>query len=212
MAMSGPDPVGSGLIASLARPGGNITGLAGQTDEFPSNHLELLREIMPGLTDVMVLYNPAGVLRPEASLAAIATSLGLRLHGIAITRAEELEPTFSKAASPANWAVVTLADPVVIARLRVLIAALALKHRLPSAHNFRIGAEAGGLFSYGVNLDDMARRSAYFVDKILKGTKTTDLPVEQATKFELIVNQRVARELGIIIPQQVLVRADEVIE
>ncbi|HJQ57456.1 MAG TPA: ABC transporter substrate-binding protein [Vineibacter sp.] len=213
MAMSGPDPVGNQLIASFARPGGNVTGLHGQTDELPTKQLELLREVVPGLTDVLVLYNPHSAMGPDqTTLAAAAPSLGLRLHPVGVTLVGDLDQAFARAAVSGTWGVIALTDAAVIDRLRAPIAALALKHRLPSVQSFRAGVEVGGLMCYGIDLYDMHRRSAVFVDKILKGAKPADLPVEQPTKFEMVINLKTARALGITLPQSVLQRADEVIE
>ena len=212
MAMSGPDPVGSGLIDSLARPGGNVTGFTGQTDDAPPKQLELLREIVPGLSDVLVLFNPEGSTMPGPALAAVASVLGLHLHQARVTRADDLPPIFAQATATGTWAAIMLADPGVVDRVREPIVALARKHRMPTAFTFRNGPEAGGLLSFGIDLLDMHRRSAIFVDRILKGARPADLPVERPTKFELVINQGAARELGITVPQAVLLRADAVLE
>ena len=212
MAMAGPDPVGGGLIASLARPGANVTGFSGQTDEVQPKQLELLREIVPGLTDVLVLYNPESYKPPDPTLAAASAALGLRLHLGPVARPEDLTSAFARTTSPGTWAAIAFPDPAVIDRIRGPIAALAQKHRVPSAHGFRSGADAGGLLSFGIDLIDMHRRAAVYVDKILKGARPADLPVERPVKFELIVNLKTARTMGLTIPPSVLVRADEVIE
>ena len=212
MAMSGPDPVGAGLIASLARPGGNVTGFTGQTDEAPAKQLDLLREIVPSVTDILVVYNPAGSTRPDAALAAAALTLGLRLHLASTTRAEDLPAHFARITDSARWGVIVLADPAVIDRVREQIVAQARRRQVPTGFSFRNGVEAGGLFSFGIDLIDMHRRSAGFVDRILRGARPAELPVEQSSKFELVVSQKAARELGITVPVSVLARADEVVD
>jgi putative tryptophan/tyrosine transport system substrate-binding protein len=212
MAMSGPDPVGDGLVKSLARPGGNVTGMTGQVDETPVKQLELLRELAPGLGGVLVLFNPEVANRPGAALAAAAAQLGLRLHPVEITRADQIDAAFSSLDAGGAWGVLAYADAAVLDRIRARIAALALQHRSPSAHSFRMGVEAGGLFSYSVDLMEMHRRSAVFVDRILKGANPAELPIERPTKFEMVVNLRTARALGLEVPQSILLRADEVIE
>jgi putative ABC transport system substrate-binding protein len=212
MAMSGPDPVGSGLIGSLARPGENVTGLTGQTDELPIKQLELLREMLPRLRDVLVLSNPQGSTRPNRPLSDAASMLGLRLHTFDLARPEDLEQAFARPDLSDGWAAIALADPAIIDRLRAPMAALALRHRLPLVQSFRAGVEAGGLLCYGIDLADMHRRSAFFVDKILKGARPADIPVERPTKFELVINLKTARLLGVAIPTPILQRADDVIE
>jgi putative ABC transport system substrate-binding protein len=212
MAMSGPDPVGAGLIASLARPGGNVTGLTGQTDELAVKQLELLRELTPRLSDLLVLFNPRGSTLPDGKLRATASALRLSMHNAAISSAGDLTPAFARVAPERSWAVVALADPAVIDRLRSLIAERALQHRLPSSSSFRAGATAGQLLSYGIDLADMHRQSASFVVKILKGALPADLPTERPTKFELVLNLKTARAIGLAVPSAILARADEVIE
>ncbi len=212
MAMSGPDPVGLGLVASITRPGANVTGFTGLTDELPVKQLELLREIVPGLTDVLVLYNPNGSTKPAHTLTIAAASLGLRLHPVAVTALQDIDNAFAGTATPGRFGVIVLADPIIMDRSRGSIAERAVRHRLPLAASFRFGAEAGALLSYAENLADMHRRSASFVDKILRGAKPADLPIEQPTKFELLVNLKTARVLGIELPTSIMARADEVIE
>jgi putative ABC transport system substrate-binding protein len=171
-----------------------------------------LREIVPGLSVVAVLYNKQGTTTPGATIARAATALGLRLHPVGVAVPADLDDAVASAAAAGASGMIVLADPVIMDRRRQRIAELALRHRLPSVSAFRIHAEAGGLASYAEDLVDMHRRSAVFVDKILKGGKPADLPVEQPTKFELVINLRTARALGIEIPPSVLARADAVIE
>jgi putative ABC transport system substrate-binding protein len=207
------DAVGAGLVASLARPGGNVTGFSGQSEELYGKQLEFLRELTPGLSEVAVLYNSATT--ESATLARLATTgaaLGLKLRPIGIGSAQDLEAMFARAGGARSQAMLVIPDPTAFTGMRDRIAALALRHRLPSVYAFRFYTEAGGLLSYYWDLVDTHRRSAAFVDKILKGAKPADLPVEQPTKFELVVNLKTAKALGITIPQSVLIRADEVIE
>jgi putative ABC transport system substrate-binding protein len=151
-------------------------------------------------------------LRPDAALSAAAAAVGLRLRPVAVARSEELDQALAKAAPLEGRAVIVLPDPAVIDRLNVRIAALATQHRMPSVQSFRASVEAGGLLCFGIDLFDMHRRSAHFVDKILKGAQPGELPVEQPLKFEMLINLRTARTLGITITQSMLLRADEVIE
>jgi len=208
------DPVGDGLVASLARPGGNITGLASFSTELSAKRLDLLRDVVPRLFRVAVLgtstNNPgnAQALR-ETELAAAA--LGVQLHYLDVPGPENIEAAFRKATKGQADAVAVLASPVFPAH-RMQIADLALKSRLPAIYAFPEFVEAGGLMSYGVRIPDLYRRAATYVDKILKGTKPADLPVEQPTKFELVVNLKSARELGLSIPQSALLQATEVIQ
>jgi putative ABC transport system substrate-binding protein len=203
MAMSGPDPVGAGLIAALPRPGGNITGLTGQTDEVARKQLEMLRDVVPRLAEVLVIFNPAGPTRPDQQMVDAATQLGLRLRPLPVARPGALDSAFDNLEPRAGRALVVLPDAAVIDRVSAPIAALALKHRLPSAQSYRASVEAGGLLALGIDLFDMHRRSASFVDKILKGKKPADLPVEQPTKFEFVVNLKTATALGLKVPQSV---------
>ncbi|HJQ59766.1 MAG TPA: ABC transporter substrate binding protein, partial [Vineibacter sp.] len=149
---------------------------------------------------------------PTQIPATVTAALRLRLHPTPVTRAEDLMPAFARISATDAWAAIALSDPATIDRLRTAIADLALKHGVPSAESFRDGPAAGCLLSYGIDLKDMHRHSAVFVDKILKGARPADLPVERPTKFELVLNLKTARALGIAIPQSVLQRADEVIE
>jgi len=211
LALSG-DPVGAGLVASLARPGGNITGLSMQWPDAAGKRLELLREVVPSFPRLAIMVNvgfPDAVL--EASEAkAVARSLGLEVATLEIRRAEDIVPAFESLEDRADALYVT-ADALLNAN-RIRINTLALGARLPTMHAFRESVEAGGLMSYGPNLASMFRRAAEYVDKILRGAKPGDLPVEQPTKFDLVINLTTAKALGLTVPPTLLARADEVIE
>jgi putative ABC transport system substrate-binding protein len=206
------DPVGTGLIASLARPGGNVTGLSNQVLDLAGKRLELLREIVPGLGRLALLGNvgnPVVVLDMREAQAA-ARTLGLEVTTLEIRRGEDIVPAF-EALNGHEEALYVVFDALVNTH-RIRINTLALGARLPTIHTFREGVEVGGLMSYGANLPDMYRRAADYVDKILRGTKPADIPVEQPTKFDLIINLTTAKALGLEIPPTLLTRADEVIE
>jgi putative ABC transport system substrate-binding protein len=206
------DAVASGLVASLARPGGNVTGLTFFNPELAAKRLELLKEVIPGLTDVGILLNPENPMNepiiPKMKLTA--RPLKLELHQFGVRGPAEFEGAFAAMAAKGIGALVVLDDPTLIANASAA-AKLALPQRLPSC-GWLDFAVAGGFMSYGVNFPDMFRRAATFVDKILKGTKPGDLPVERTTKFETIVNLKTAQALGIDLPTSLLLRADEVIE
>ena len=206
------DPVGSGFVASLARPGGNITGLSTLSPEISGKQLELLREIVPRLSRVAVLGNSpnpgnAQVLK-EMELAAGA--FGVKLQYLDVLSPKDIETAFRAASKGRADAVLALASAVLISQ-RAQIADLAIKSRLPAIYERREYVEAGGLMTYGVSITDLDRRAATYVDKILKGTKPADLPVEQPKKFEFIINLKAAKQIGLTIPPNVLVRADKVI-
>jgi putative ABC transport system substrate-binding protein len=206
------DPIGDGLVASLARPGGNVTGLSVQAPDLAGKRLELLREVVPGLRRLAILANagyPAAVVEMDEAQTT-ARRLGLEVATHAIRRAEDIAPAFEALKGHAD-ALYVCTDPLVGTN-RIRINTLALGARLPTIHNFRDAVEAGGLMSYGPNIPDLFRRAGDFVDKILRGTKPADIPVEQPTKFDLVVNLITAKALGLTIPETVLVRADEVIE
>ena len=206
------DPVGSGLIASLARPGGNVTGLSRLTPELIGKNLELLKEAVPRAVRVAVLSNPRNPLHPElvrnAKLAA--RSLGVQLKIVEAGAPKELEGAFSTMAGERMSALLVLADGMFYVN-RTRIADLALRNRLPSMFGSGDLARAGGLMAYAPRSGDNYRRAATYVDKILKGAKPADLPVEQPTKFELVINLKTAKALGLTIPPSVLLRADEMI-
>jgi putative tryptophan/tyrosine transport system substrate-binding protein len=206
------DPVGSGLVASLARPGGNVTGLSRLTPELVGKNLALLKEAVPKAVRVAVLSNPRNPLHPElvrnAKLAA--GSLGVQLKIVEARAPKELEGAFSTMAEERMSALLVLADGMFYVN-RTRIADLALRNRLPSMFGSGDLSRAGGLMAYAPRSVDNYRRAATYVDKILKGAKPADLPVEQPTQFELVINLKTANALGLTIPQSVLLRADEVI-
>jgi putative ABC transport system substrate-binding protein len=206
------DPVGTGLVASLARPGGNITGLSIQQTDLASKRLEMLREVLPGLRALAILVDigsPNSVLEMGEARAA-ARTLGLDVVTSEIQRAEDIAPAFDSLKGRADALYVSAAPLVTTNRTR--INTLALGMRLATMHTFRENAEVGGLMSYGPNLPNQFRRAADYVDKILRGAKPGDIPVEQPTKFDLIINITTAKALGLKIPPSLLARADEVIE
>jgi len=206
------DPVGRGLVASLARPGGNVTGLSIQLPELAGKRLGLLREVMPGLRRLAVMANvgaPNAVLEMGEAHAA-ARTLGLEVATFEIRRAEDLVSSFDALKGRAD-ALYVCGDALVVSN-RTRINTFALGARLPTVHFSRDLVEAGGLMSYGANFPDMWRRTADFVDKILRGAKPADIPVEQPTKFDLVINLTTAKALGLTIPESFLLRADEVIE
>jgi putative tryptophan/tyrosine transport system substrate-binding protein len=207
------DPVGSGLVASLAHPGGNITGWTHLGLELRAKYLDLLKEAVPGAIRFGVLWNPANqVHRPSLKIIeAAAQALKVELYPVGARDPKELESAFSALAEKRVEALTVFPDGMFLAQAPLIIA-LAARSRLPAMYGVREFAEAGGLMAYGANLSDMHRRGASFVDKILKGAKPADLPVEQPTKFELVINLRTAKALGLTIPQSVLIRAEKVIE
>jgi putative ABC transport system substrate-binding protein len=206
------DPVGTGLVASLARPGGNVTGLAFLSEELPGKWIELLKEVLPRLSRVAVLsYPPSDAGQLRASEVA-ARSLGLRLHTLAVKRKEDLATAFAEAQRSRAEALIVLASAF-FGGQRSRLVMLAAQHRLPTIYNEReFVTQSGGLMSYGPDLRDLFRRASNYVDRILKGAKPADLPVEQPTKFELVINLKTAKALGLTIPPAVLARADEVIQ
>jgi putative tryptophan/tyrosine transport system substrate-binding protein len=206
------DAEASGLVASLARPGGNVTGLTFFNPELSAKRLELLKETIPGLTDVGVLLNSENPINEPVIpvMARTAEALKLKLHQFGVREPAEFEAAFDEMGVKRIGALVILDDAILIANAPAL-AQIALRKHLPSS-GWPDYAVAGGLLSYGVNFPDMFRRAAAFVDKILKGAKPGDLPVERATKFETIVNLKTARAISIDLPTSILLRADEVIE
>jgi putative ABC transport system substrate-binding protein len=200
-------------VASLARPGGNVTGLAFLNPELVGKQLELLTQALPQINRVAVLWRPGerpytGMLK-EAEVAASA--LGVRLHIIEARGPEDLDRAFAEATRWRAGGLIVLTSSLFFVERRRL-ADLASRHRLPTVLPFREGVDAGGLMSYAPHLQDLYRRAATYVDKILKGARPGDLPVEQPTKFELVINLRTAKALGLTIPPAVLARADEVIQ
>jgi putative ABC transport system substrate-binding protein len=208
------DPVGSGLVASLARPGGNVTGLSlFSTLAISGKQLELLKEAFPTLSQVAILANlanpPTADLLTETERAA--RSLGLRLRVVQVREPKEFGDAFATMKNERVPALLVIADPLVNDN-RGRIVAFAATNRLPAIYPYRTFVDAGGLMSYGVDLSDLSRRAATYVDKILKGAKPADLPVEQPTKFELVINLKTAKALGLTISPSLLQRADQVIE
>ena len=210
------DPVGDGLVASLARPGGNVTGLSLLSRELIPKRMELLKEALPGVSHIAILWDPnafgEGTTRDFLKeTEAAAQRLGVALQLTSVLGPGELDDAFSAIATHHVDALLVLGGPMLFSERRRIVA-LAAKDRLPSVFNARESVELGGLMSYGASVDDLVRRSATFVDKILKGAKPGDLPVEQPTKFELVINLKTAKALGVEIPGSLLARADEVIE
>ena len=206
------DPLGTGTVASLSRPGGNVTGLSLQFNDFAGKRLELLREVVPGFSRLAIMANigyPAAVLE-MAEVQRTARTLGLDVATLEIRRAEDIAPAFDALKGRAEVLYVC-ADPLITTN-RIRINALALGARLPTMHGIREYAEAGGLMSYGASFPDLFRRSADYVDKILRGTKPADIPVQQPIRFDLVINLTTAKALGIVVPPQLLARADDVIE
>ena len=200
------DPIGSGFVTNLSRPEGNITGTSLLSTELWGKRLELLKEMVPGLSRVAVLYKS---LNPEVQTAA--SRLGLVLRLVNFRSVGTLPDQFAEMRAERVGALVVSPSPP-IDEARAKIAELALRHRLPAVFALREYVEAGGLLSYGANLGTQHRRAAFYVDKILKGAKPGDLPVEQPMKFELVINLKTAKALGLTIPQSLLVRADEIIQ
>jgi len=207
------DAVADGLVSSLARPGGNVTGVTIFSSELAAKRLELLKETVPGLTHVAILWNSAnpGTALQVREAKRAAQALGLEVQSVEVRDPKELGRAFQLAAKGRAGALLVVSDAGFDAH-RVRIAELSAKAKLPTIHAFKIHVEAGGLMSYGQNISDMFRRAALYVDKILKGAKPADRPVEQATKFELVINLKTAKALGLTIPPSLLARADEVIQ
>jgi putative ABC transport system substrate-binding protein len=209
----GSDPVGAGLVASLARPGGNITGLSNLTVELPEKRLEILKETVPQSGRVAVLANPASPNHASTmhNLTGAAQALGLQLHVVELRSPDELDTAFAAVTRAGADALLVVGEPLLLDSLRGRTVDLAAKHRLPAMYSWRELVVAGGLMSYGPSLPDMHRRLATYVDKILKGAKPADLPVEQPTTFELVINLTTAKALGLTIPPTLLFQATEVI-
>jgi putative tryptophan/tyrosine transport system substrate-binding protein len=207
------DPVGNGFVASLARPGGNITGLSTLAPEISGKQLELLKEILPSLSRAAVFGTSTqpgnSQMLKEVELAAAA--LAVKLQYVDVLSPEDIESAFRAAVKGRAHAVLMIVASSVVGDHRQKIVDLAVKSRLPAIYPFSSYVEAGGLMSYSVNITDLDRRAATFVDKILKGTKPADLPVEQPKKFEFIINLKAAKQIGLTIPPNVLARADKVI-
>ena len=207
------DPVVTGLVDNLARPGGNVTGLSQMNPELAGKRLELLKEIVPKLTRVTVLCNPQDQMSTISwnELSSPARSLGVQLHSSEVRNAGDFEKAFEDATRSRAGALAIMPAPVFVTNLK-RIADLATKSRLPSIFHVTEFVDVGGMLAYGPNRSDLFRRAATYVDKILKGTKPQELPVEQAMKFELMINLKTAKQIGLTIPQSVLYRADRVIK
>ncbi len=207
------DPVGTGLVASLARPGGNITGLSDFNLGVVTKRLELLKEVVPTASRVAVLLNPANPTNPPQlkEIQAAAPALGVTLLPVEAKGPDDIDRAFAVMRNERPGALIVFGDLMFGTHQR-RIAELAVKSRLPAIWAVRENVNAGGLMSYGTNFDALYRRAATYVDRILKGTKPSDLPVEQPTKFEFVINLRTARALGLTIPPAVLARADTIIE
>jgi putative ABC transport system substrate-binding protein len=208
----GADPVGAGLVASLSRPGGNVTGLSVQRTDTAGKRLEILREVLPGLRRLAILANVgfSDSVREMGEVEATARTLGFAVAKLEIRRADDIVPAFEALKDDAD-ALYVCSDALVNTN-RIRINTLALATRLPTMHAVREFVEAGGLMSYGPSYPDLFRRAADFVDKILRGTKPGDIPVEQPIKYQLVINLKTAKALGLEVPPTLLARADEVIE
>ena len=206
------DPVGNGFVASLARPGGNITGFSQMAPEIVGKQMELLKESIPRLSRVAILGNLSrpGTQQELKNLEVVARELKLQLNVFDVPIAIDIETAFRNARNERDGAVLGLTNAALFSQ-RTRVAELALKNHLPLIYGSHEWAEAGALMSYGTNFEDLYRRVATYVDKILKGAKPAELPVEQPTKFEFVINLRTAKEMGFTIPQAVLYRADRVI-
>jgi putative ABC transport system substrate-binding protein len=216
VALAMGDPVGDGLVASLARPGGNLTGTTFLGPKLVPKHLELLKEALPRISLVAVLWHPGAFAESTArdtmqEAQASAKTLGVRLHFAPVRDPDEFEAAFSAMTRARPDALLVFPSPMFFAERRRIVA-LAAQHRLPAVFNSRQAVELGGLIGYGASLFELGRHTATFVDKILKGARPGDLPVEQPTKFELVINQKSAKSLGLTIPPSLLFRADHVIE
>jgi len=207
------DPVATGLVTSLARPGGNVTGLSFIGTELAGKQVDLLKEAIPGLTRVAVLSNSTNASNPlrTQEIAEVARALKLHVDVVDARNHGEIQEAFATMAKRRPGAAIVLADPLFVREMGNLVR-LAAEQRLPVMYGLREAAEAGGLMAYGASFTDLFRRAATYVDKILKGARPGDLPIEQATKFELVINLRTAKALRLSIPQSLLLRADQVLQ
>jgi putative ABC transport system substrate-binding protein len=207
------DPVSAGLVTNLARPGGNVTGLSTMTSELYGKRLELLKETIPGLKRVGLVWHPFSPTMEKFTerVKAIAPTLSLKVIPIKVEDAAEFESAFTGASRARIQAVYLAESPLFYAR-RAVLARLALKARLPSLYGTSAYVNDGGFMSYGADFTDQARRTAEYVDKILKGAKPGDLPIEQSAKVQLAINLKTAKALGLTVPQSVLARADQVVQ
>jgi putative ABC transport system substrate-binding protein len=207
------DPVATGLVTSLARPGGNVTGLSFIGTELAGKQVDLLKEAIPGLTRIAVLSNPTNASNPlrTQEIAEVARALKLRVDVVDARTHGEIQEAFATMAKRRPGAAIVLADPLFVREMGNLVR-LAAEQRLPVMYGLREAVESGGLMAYGASFTDLFRRAATYVDKILKGARPGDLPIEQATKFELVINLRTAKALRLSIPQSLLLRADQVLQ
>ncbi|HEV8341447.1 MAG TPA: ABC transporter substrate-binding protein [Candidatus Binatia bacterium] len=210
--MQSGDPVGTGLVASLGRPGGNITGLSDFTVGVVTKRLELLKEVVPSVSRVAVLWNPTNPTNPVTlkETQTVAPTLGVTLLPLEVKEADDIDRAFTVIKKERPGALIVFGGVLTTQTRRIV--ELAVKSKLPAIHSVSEAVDAGGLMSYGTNFDDLFRRVATYVDKILKGAKPADLPVEQPTKFELVINLKTAKQIGLTIPPNVLARADKVIK
>jgi putative tryptophan/tyrosine transport system substrate-binding protein len=210
---SDSDPIGNGFVASLARPGGNVTGLSALSSEISGKQLELMKEIVPNFSRVSVLENSNEPANPQSlkEIELIAKTFGVQVQRLDVRSPTDIEPAFQSATKSRADAILALASPVLNGHRKEVVT-FALKSRLPAIYFRAEFVEDGGLMSYAASSTDLSRRAATYVDKILKGAKPADLPVEQPTKFELIVNLKTAKQIGLTIPPNVLARADRVIK
>lgn len=208
------DPVGAGLVESLSRPGGNVTGLTNYSPDLAGKRLQLLLETVPEADRIAFLTNPNNptYASQENELQAAATALGVQLQRLETRDSAALDPAFRAASDGRARALVILSDSLVLQAQRAQISQLAIQHRLPAMVSDRFYVEAGGLISYGLNLADQHRARAAVIDKILRGAKPADLPIEGPTKFDLIINMKTAQALGLTIPQSILQQATEIIQ
>jgi putative ABC transport system substrate-binding protein len=204
-----PDPVGQGLVASLPRPGGNVTGLTSLVPGLSQKYVELLREAVPSAQRFAVVGNPAPATRREVEAAGRV--LGVTVFVAQVSEPNDFDHVLARAKKDGAAGIIVALDGVTFLNRRTFVP-LSLKHGLPGIYWAREYVEEGGLMTYSANIDDLRRRAATFVDKILKGAKPADLPVEQPTKFELVINLKAAKVLGLTIPQSLLLRADQVVE
>ena len=213
MASSG-DPIGMGFVASLARPGGNTTGMSNFVTELPGKQLELLKEAVPQSVRIAVVTNPTSPAHGAEMehLAVAAKALGVHVHVMSLRSRDELAGAFAAVTREGADALIILGEPLLIDRIIGAIVDLAAQHRLPAMYRWRSQVEAGGLMSYGPNQPAIWRRYAYYVDRLLQGAKPADLPVEQPTKFDLVINLKTAKALGLTMPPSLLLLADEVLQ
>ena len=212
MAVS-PDAVGTGLVASLARPGGNTTGMTDQVPELSEKEIQIIQEVVPQLRRVAILWNESnpGARGTFEEMRRAATKFGLGVAAVAVREPEDLDGAVERAASGRPDALIVIHDVLTVG-YRAQIARLALKHRLPTISASTSFVDAGGLLAYGPSQTGLFKRAAVFVDRIVRGAKPADIPIEQPTRFQLRVNLKTAKALGLTIPQAVLARADEVIQ